>query len=99
MSLPSFDPYESWLGISPPDQPADHYRLLGLPRYEAEPSRIARGADERMALVRSFQTGPRGAYTQKLLNELAAARVCLLDPNTKAEYDRELADRLAALEV
>ena len=26
----SFDPYESWLGIPPEDQPPNHYRLLGL---------------------------------------------------------------------
>ena len=27
-----FDPYHRWLGIPPEEQPADHYRLLGIPR-------------------------------------------------------------------
>jgi hypothetical protein len=44
-----------------------------------------------MALVRSFQTGPRGVYTQRLLNELAAARITLLSPANKAAYDAALA--------
>jgi hypothetical protein len=94
MSQPAFDPYLEWLGIEPQDQPADFYQLLGVARFEEERPRIAQAADERMAYVRSFQTGPRGAATQKLLNELAAARVCLLDPRSKAEYDAALARHL-----
>jgi hypothetical protein len=43
-----------------------------------------------MAHVRKFQMGPRAEYTQQLLNELAAAKLCLLDPNTKASYDAGL---------
>ena len=30
-----FDPYHQWLSIPPKDQPPDHYRLLGLARFEA----------------------------------------------------------------
>jgi hypothetical protein len=51
---------------------------------------IAAAADQRMVHVRTFQTGPRAAYTQKLLNELAAARICLLNPGAKASYDQVL---------
>jgi len=57
---------------------------------------IAEAADQRMILVRSFQTGPRGSYTQQLLNELTAAKLCLLDPNTKTTYDAVLEGQLAA---
>jgi hypothetical protein len=92
----SFDPYEHWLGIAPHERPADHYRLLGLTRFEPNPQVIADGADQRMACVRSFQTGPRGVYTQALLNELAAARRCLLNPATKASYDQMLQGMLLA---
>jgi hypothetical protein len=91
--LDTFDPYRDWLGIAPHELPADHYRLLGLKRFEADAGRIAAAADERMALVRSFQVGPRRAFTQKLLNELSAARVCLLSAATKATYDASLHDR------
>jgi hypothetical protein len=88
---PSFDPYREWLGIEPHEQPADFYRLLGVARFEPEAGRIAAAADQRMALVRSFQMGPRGDYTQRLLNELAAARVTLLTPQSRAAYDAALA--------
>src|SRR5689334_11192543 len=94
-----FDPYEQWLGIEPHEQPADHYRLLGLARFETDRERILAAADERMAHVRSFQTGPRGALTQKLLNELATARICLLDPQAKAVYDASLSGQLSTLEA
>lgn len=94
----AFDPYEHWLGIAPHERPADHYRLLGLRRFEADPQVIGAGADQRMAYVRSFQTGPRGVHTQALLNELAAARRCLLHPATKASYDQMLQGMLMASE-
>lgn len=95
MSEP-FDPYAQWLGIQPHEMPVDHYRLLGVTRFEQDPQVIAATADERMAHVRSFQTGPRGSHTQALLNELAAARVCLLNPPAKASYDQMLEGMLQA---
>jgi hypothetical protein len=94
--LASFDPYAQWLGIPPSEQPPDHYRLLGLARFETDPGRIAAAADARMALLRGVQTGPRGLIAQKIMNEVAAARVCLLSPERKSLYDQELWQRLAA---
>ena len=70
-----FDPYREWLGIEPHEMPADHYRLLGLPRFEADAGKIVAAADGRMALIRSNQTGPRGAYAHTLLNEISAAKL------------------------
>lgn len=93
--LASFDPYDQWLGIPPAEQPPDHYRLLGLARFETDPARIAAAADARLALLRSVQTGPRGLVAQKIMNEVAAARVCLLSPERKSVYDKELWQRLA----
>jgi len=87
----TFDPYAKWLGLNLREQPLDHYLLLGLRRYETDLAVIERHADERMRLVRSFQTGPRGRYTQKLMNELAAAKLCLLSPPSKRAYDEQLA--------
>ena len=91
-----FDPYREWLSIEPHEQPADHYRLLGLARFEMDPARIAAAADERMALVRKFQVGPRGRFTQSLLNDLAAAKVCLLSREGKSAYDAQLARAMSA---
>ena len=85
-----FDPYNQWLGIPRDQQPADHYRLLGLARFESDRHKIETAADERMSLVRKHQTGPRGLVTQPLLNELAAARNCLLSDDSRRAYDEKL---------
>ncbi|MHC4404896.1 MAG: hypothetical protein ACYTG0_35055 [Planctomycetota bacterium] len=90
----SFDPYHKWLGISPKDQPPNHYRLLAIDLFESDPDVIASAADQRMTHVRSFQTGRRSALSQQVLNEIAAARVCLLNSEKKAEYDRQLRNQL-----
>jgi len=82
-----FDPYHKWLGIPPNEQPADHYRLLGLSLFEQDPDVIESAADKVMTHVRSFQNGKHVKQSQKLLNTLAAARVCLLDDGKRAEYD------------
>ena len=40
-----------------------------------------------MRHVRDFQNGPHSHYSQKLLNELSAARICLLNSTSKRPYD------------
>ncbi|HVW38074.1 MAG TPA: hypothetical protein VHB99_12240, partial [Pirellulales bacterium] len=92
-----FDAYRKWLGIPPEDQPPNHYRLLGLGLFESDVDAISNAADRQMSHVRTFQSGPHSALSQKLLNELSAARVCLLNPGSKAEYDRGLQSSLNAL--
>jgi len=89
-SAESFDPYHKWLGIPPKDQPPTHYRLLGIDLLESDPDVIVSATDQRMAHVRSFQTGKNSALSQKILNELAAAKVCLLNARKKAEYDAKI---------
>jgi hypothetical protein len=90
----SFDPYHKWLGISPKDQPPNHYRLLAIDLFEADSDVISSAADQRMAHVRAFQTGKHSALSQQILNEIAAARVCLLNAEKRAEYDRQLRGQL-----
>lgn len=90
----TFDPYHKWLGISPRDQPPHHYRLLGVELFESDPDVIENAADQRMAHVRSFQHGARSQLSQQLLNEIAAAKLVLLDPEEKKKYDAELAHKL-----
>ena len=85
-----FDSYHRWLGIPPAEQPPTLYRLLGLASLEADPSVIEEAADRQMAHVRTHQTGPHAAASQKLLNELSAAKLTLLDADRKAAYDRTL---------
>jgi hypothetical protein len=87
-----FDPYHRWLGIPPRDQPASHYRLLGLELFEGDPEVIRDAAERQMAHVRTYQLGPQSELSQEILNELGAAKACLLQPSAKAAYDRQLAD-------
>lgn len=91
----SFDPYHKWLGIPPQDQPPHHYRLLGIELFESDPDVISNAVDGRMAQIKSFQTGRYSAISQRLLNELALAKVCLLNAQKKPLYDSQLRRQLA----
>lgn len=95
----AFDPYHKWLGIGPAEQPADHYRLLGLAQFEADPDVIVSAADQRMGHLRSFGTGPHASESQKLLNEVAAARLVLLNARKKLRYDEELHETIRMRQV
>lgn len=86
----SFDPYRKWLGILPEEQPPNHYRLLGVPLYESDPDVIENAVHRQMSYVRTFQTGKHAAESQKLLNELAGAKICLLSRSKKKAYDDSL---------
>ena len=91
----SFNPYHKWLGIPSEEQPPNYYRLLGLPPFESEADVIQNAANQRMAHIRTFQAGERSEYSEKLLNELSAARQCLLKADRKAKYDEQLRKQLA----
>ncbi|MBI1900739.1 MAG: LamG domain-containing protein [Planctomycetia bacterium] len=91
-----FDPYYKWLGIPPAEQPANHYRLLGVALFEPDQDVIEAAADRQMAHVQTYKTGKHSALSQKVLNELAAAKICLLAKAKKAAYDLALKARLAA---
>ena len=92
----SFDPYHRWLGIPPKEQPADHYRLLGLARFEDDPDVILEAADRTIADVRRYALGEHSELSQEILNELARARVCLRNTEKKREYDAQLRKKHAA---
>lgn len=91
-----FDGYHKWLGIPPAEQPPDYYRLLGVQRFESDADVIESSADQRLAHLRTFQIGPRAPLSQQLMNEVAAARRCLLDPNLRQAYDRQLTGQPAS---
>ena len=52
-----FDPYHTWLGIRPEEQPPNHYRLLALQPFEDNADTIEHAADQRMAHLRTLQAG------------------------------------------
>ena len=101
MSDPPFDPYYKWLGIPPKDQPPHFYRLLGIEDFETDVDVIENAAARLISQLRTYAIGPNSEDSHKLLNEVASARVTLLNPARKAEYDQSLTQsgRLAAGEI
>src|SRR5258708_10816338 len=93
--MSNFDPYHKWLGIPPAEQPPNYYRLLGITLFESDPDVIDAAADRQMTYIRQCATGPYVKESQKILNELAAARVCLLHANKREAYDAQLKACLA----
>ncbi len=91
-----FDPYYKWLGIAPEDQPPNHYQLLGVRNFESDPDVLGNSADKQMSHLRSFQGGKRAELSQKVLNEVSAARLCLLNADKKKAYDTQLRKELDA---
>ncbi len=78
--LDMFDPYRKWLGIPETDRPPTHYQLLGIAPHERDREVIEGASLRQSAYVRNFQKGAHGEHATRLLNEISAARVCLLDP-------------------
>ncbi len=96
MSTEELDPYRKWLGIRDPERPPNHYRLLGLELFEDDPEVIQNAADQRMAHVRTFATGKHSSLSQRLLNELSTARLCLLNESTRADYNAQLQSKISS---
>ena len=85
-----FNPYHKWLGIPPNQQPADHYRLLGIVRGECDPDVITHAAEQRTLHLKSISAGQHGELSRLLIDEISRARNCLLDVEQKTAYDRLL---------
>ena len=85
----SFDPYQSWFQIPAAEQPPNHYRLLGLKNYESDLAKIDQAVNQRVQFLQDV-AGQNPEASQKLLNEIASARLCLLDRETKQLYDANL---------
>ena len=88
-----FDPYKDLLDIESTDRPPDHYALLGLQAFESDRTAIDEAAGERMARLQEFANSEHLDASQKLLNEVSAARRCLLNETKKIAYDEDLRAR------
>ena len=95
--MSEFDPYHLWLGIPPQEQPPNHYRLLGITVYEGNPEVIDAAANRQASYLNSLSAGKHRQASQQLLNEVAGARRCLLNLETKATYDQGLRDKQPVL--
>jgi hypothetical protein len=89
----SFDPYYELLGIDKQYRPPHHYALLGLDLFESDPKKIDEAATDRMSRLQDLANSELVDHSQRLLNELSAARRCLLNFSQKAAYDEALQSR------
>src|SRR4051812_22574004 len=90
----SSDYYTDWLGIPAGPRPPNHYALLGLRLFEANLKKVSEAAAARLRMVRQYGLKYPEESTA-LLNAIAAAEVCLLDPDSKRKYDQAFQIRLA----
>jgi hypothetical protein len=90
MAESNFDPYEKWLGIPPSERPIDHYRLLGVTRFEKDRELIGKAAAQRFAKIQGQAKGAFAPIGKQLLVEIEAAKLCLLSSGSRARYDNFL---------
>lgn len=90
--MEELDVYYRWLGIPPEEQPPSHYRLLGLPLFEEDLEVIANCADRQRSFVKRQSANVKKfeAVGQKILNEIEAARICLMTPEKRQAYNAKL---------
>ena len=91
--------YQDWLGIPeeklPASGPPDHYELLRLRRFEDDQAKIEGNYKKLNAHVRQYAGGAMMEQSQKLLNEIAKAMLCLTDPEAKRDYDESMGREFA----
>jgi len=94
--MAGFDPYHKWLGIPPEEQPANHYRLLGLAPFEEDADVIDAAVNRNIAYLQDAATGQHIKESQALINEITQVRLCLLNEEKKSAYDSALRAKEAA---
>lgn len=88
--IDDYDAYHLWLGIPPEEQPPSHYRLLGLRLFEQNIEVIRNAADRQRTHVKRLGVNQYQQRGQELLNEIEAAKICLLRPEKREIYDEQL---------
>ncbi|MCE5277495.1 MAG: DnaJ domain-containing protein [Planctomycetaceae bacterium] len=84
------DLYMQWLALPPGPRPPDHYVLLGLPRGCGDAERIEAAVRRQMDRLDAYALHPdaqKRQSVQEMMNRLAQARGCLIDPRRRKAYD------------
>ncbi len=84
------DPYHKLLGISDAESPPNHYRLLGIDLFESDLEVIQAAAERQMLYLHQIKEGKDLSDAQRILNEIAQAKICLLNSEKKQLYDAQL---------
>ncbi len=79
-----------WLAIPKDEQPADHYRLIGVRRFESDMNIVIACAEQRLRFLAQFDGTENAATAAELRQMLETARNELLIPTSKQAYDATL---------
>ena len=90
MSSGRFDPYYVWLGIPPVLQPPDHYRILGIDRFESDATAIQAAANRQITHLEKVKTEEQLPEFMALSKQVAQAAACLLDEHQRTAYETQL---------
>lgn len=85
-----FDPYRKWLGIPNKHRPPTHYQLLGIADGESDAEVIEEAAIRQTTHVRAYQSGSHRDVCSRILKEIANARLTLMDPQRREDYNRKI---------
>ncbi len=89
----SADLYTQWLQIPAGPRPPNHYALLGLPPFCDDVHKIEEAAGRQLERLDRYALHPDTALReagQRIMNEVARARVVLASAEKRAAYNRSL---------
>ena len=84
----AFNPYRKWLGVSAAGRQPTHYELLGVSVDEEDREVIEATVAQRKAFVETKRGGGHDDAVAEVLYRLDEARMTLLDPELRRQYDR-----------
>lgn len=91
-----FNAYREWLGIASQSDIPSYYELLGLRPLEPDTTQIEAAYQRQSARLTAQLAGGQADVAQRLLGEIAEARLTLLTPTAKRAYDTALAATIAS---
>jgi hypothetical protein len=77
--------------LGPEGRPRNHYDLLGLTPETATVERVRAAVQELFTRIRKYETSEKPGVQERVTQlraEIAAADLCLANPNKKQEYDQ-----------
>lgn len=91
-----FNAYREWLGIASQSDIPSYYELLGLRPLEPDTAQIEAAYQRQSARLTAQLSSGQADVAQRLLGEIAEARLTLLTPTAKRAYDTALAATIAS---
>lgn len=86
-----FNAYREWLGVAGQSEIPSYYELLALRPLEPDTAQIEAAYQRQSARLATHLSGAQADIAQRLMGELAEARLTLLTPTAKRAYDAALA--------